>query len=106
MITAQHDQPKLNRQNSRWLALGLFLSVLVSEYAHANVYDWTYTLGNPVHPGTIPLPLLSDSSSPALSAFLAGRSHPAVQAFYADFEHHGEYISQWRKCYTARVRGL
>ena len=42
-------------------------------------FDWKYELGNPVHPGTVPAPLLSNASGSELADFLAGRATAAVR---------------------------
>ena len=60
-----------------WFAA--FVLTTTCHGADAQVFDWTYALGNPVHPGTVPVPTLHDGSGGDLAAFLAARPSPSVK---------------------------
>lgn len=52
---------------------------LVTTPTHAQIFDWAFTLGDPVQDGVIPLPLLTNDSGAELAAFLAGQDVAAVK---------------------------
>ena len=61
------------------LAIATVTTFVISGTAQAQVFDWFYSLGSPVHPGTVPVPTLSNGSGPGLTSFLAGQSSPTVK---------------------------
>jgi hypothetical protein len=61
------------------LAAVSVLLINFDDNANAQVFDWTYNLGDSVHPGTIPVPELNNASGSQLANFLASQTSPTVK---------------------------
>jgi len=63
-----------------WIALSVAVTVtLVVTPSHAQIFEWAFNLGDPIHEGVTPVPILSNDSGAELAAFLAGQANPSVK---------------------------
>ena len=77
---AQRRRAQRAARSGGVLAMTIVAAVLaLAGPLHAQIFDWSFNLGDPQHPGVTPLPELNNDSGIALASFLAGQAVPAVR---------------------------